>query len=78
MGHESCSLDDWDLKTGNINAFFYSKDHALLDQHFKTPINNFRIIFEILENNNVEKQPHKIFIPSNEQNSFDFEEIIFN
>ena len=26
----SCNLNDWDLKTGIINAFFYSKNHSLM------------------------------------------------
>ena len=37
----SCNLNDWDLKTGIINAFLYSKNHSLNEENFATPINNF-------------------------------------
>jgi hypothetical protein len=71
----SCNLNDWDLKTGTINAFYYSKEHALNEKDFTTPINNFSYIFDVIENKSSIKENHKIFIPKNKLNDFDFKEI---
>ena len=72
----SCNLNDWDLKTGIINAFFYSKNHSLNEENFATPINNFSNIFDLIEDGSSEKEEHKIFIPTNKFNNFDFKEIV--
>lgn len=71
----NCDLNDWDLKTGTINAFYYSKEHALNEKDFTTPINNFSNIFDIIENKSSNKENHKIFIPKNKLNDFNFKEI---
>ncbi|MDA9966353.1 hypothetical protein N9E85_03495, partial [Gammaproteobacteria bacterium] len=75
--HESFTKEDWDVKTGIINAFYYSNDHELRPSDFLTPINNFAHIFDLLGNNNIQKKPHKIYIPDTDKEYYDFKEIYF-
>lgn len=75
--HESFTQEDWDVKTGIINAFYYSDYHELRPSDFLTPINNFAHIFDLLGNNNIQKKPHKIYIPDTDKEYYDFKEIYF-
>lgn len=73
-----CNFDDWDLKTGIINAFFYSKKHNFNEKSFVTPINNFSNIFDLIENKSSPKEQHKIFIPTNKLDYFNFKEVVLD
>lgn len=78
-GHDykSYTQEDWDVKTGIINAFFYSDDHELRSEDLLTPINNFVHIFDFLGNHNIHKKPHKIYIPDTDKENYNFKEIYF-
>jgi hypothetical protein len=75
--HESFTHEDWDVKTGIINALYYSNDHELRSEDLLTPINNFVHIFDLLGNHNIQKKSHKIYIPDSDKEKDDFKEIYF-
>ncbi len=60
-----CSKNDWRIKTGNINAFFYSGKHNIGIEDLKTPINNFNYIFNIVFGEAFEKLPDNIYVNHN-------------
>lgn len=73
----SCDENDWRLKTGIINSFYYSKSHAINSNDLVTPINNFRHIFNILSEEELELLDHKIYMltDSNNEKNFKFTQI---
>ena len=76
--HDAFTKNDWDAKTGIVNAFYYSKNHELKSDDFLTPINNFAHIFDLLGENNIQKNPHQTYVLKPEKGNFNFVEFNFD
>ena len=60
--YSDCSQKDWDIKTGIINAMYFSNIGKFDELELASPINNFNIIFTQLEKYDYHKKDHKFFI----------------
>ena len=70
--------DYWDLKTGNINAFYASNKLEISEDDLKTPINNFIYIYNhLLNNDDAQILEHEVYKRKTMKNNspFEFEEI---
>lgn len=69
--------DNWDLKTGNINAFYSSDKLEINENDLKTPINNFNYIYKYLLDSDVQTLEHIVYKykTTEEDGAFNFEEI---
>jgi hypothetical protein len=57
---EKCSAN-WDLKTGNINAFYSSYELGIDENDLKTPINNFLYIYKYILGAEINALEHASF-----------------
>ena len=73
----SCDENDWKLKTGIINSFYNTEGYTLNSKDLETPINNFRHIFNMLSEEELELLDHKIYMlkDSNSKKNFKFTQI---
>lgn len=73
----SCDENDWRLKTGIINSFYNTEGYTLNSKDLETPINNFRHIFNMLSEEELELLDHKIYMlkDSNSKKNFKFTQI---
>ena len=69
--------DNWDLKTGNINAIYASNKLKINENDLKTPINNFNYIYKYLFESDTQTLEHVVYKyrTKEEDGAFDFEEI---
>ena len=67
----------WDLKTGNINAFYSSNKLELTANDLQTPINNFIYVYKYLFNSDTQLLEHVVhkYKTKEEDGAFDFLEI---
>lgn len=60
--YSNCSKRDWDIKTGIINAMYFSNVGKFDESDLVSPINNFNIIFTQLDEHDYANKEHLFFI----------------
>lgn len=68
-----CSEQDWEIKTGILNAIYISEDNNFKSSDLISPINNFQHVFEKISQTTLKKKEHNFFIIKDRDKRMDFE-----